>query len=57
MFLGQSEGSNPIDISIHLWWSVALGAGATVVITQHNVLMTCLDVLSQEPLYMMWNFL
>jgi hypothetical protein len=30
MFLGQSEASNVIDVSIHLWWGTALGVGAAV---------------------------
>jgi hypothetical protein len=28
MFLEQSEASNAIDVSIHLWWGTALGVGA-----------------------------
>jgi hypothetical protein len=27
MFLGQSEASKPIDVSIHLWCSASLGKG------------------------------
>jgi hypothetical protein len=43
MFLGQSEASNAIDISIHLWWGTTLGVGAAAVTTRRNVLMMCLD--------------
>jgi hypothetical protein len=57
MFLGQSEASNPIDVSIHLWWGAALCTGAAAAIARHNVLMTRLDVMSQEPPYMMWSYL
>jgi hypothetical protein len=49
MFLGQSEVSNVIDISIHLWWGATLGAGAVVATARRSVLMTHLDVMSQEP--------
>jgi hypothetical protein len=49
MFLGQSDASNSIDVSIHLWWGAARGVGTTAAITQHSVLMTRLDVMSQEP--------
>jgi hypothetical protein len=50
MFLGQSKASKPIDISIHLWWGTALGAGAAVTTARCRVLTTCRDVMSQEPL-------
>jgi hypothetical protein len=33
MFLGQSEASNVIDASIHLWWGAALNVGATAATT------------------------
>jgi hypothetical protein len=49
MFLGQSEASNTIDISIHLWWGTAHGAGAAAATARRSVLMTHLDVMSQEP--------
>jgi hypothetical protein len=54
MFLGQSEASKLIDVSIHLWWAVALGAGAAAAIDQRRVLMMRLNVMSQEPLYITW---
>jgi hypothetical protein len=46
MFLGQSEASNMIDVSIHLWWGTALGVGAAVTTARHSVLMTRLDMMS-----------
>jgi hypothetical protein len=57
IFLGQSEASKQIDISIHLWCGAALGAGAVVVIARHRVLMTRLDVMSQKLSYMTWSCL
>jgi hypothetical protein len=57
MFLGQSEVSKPIDISIHLWWGAALGTGAATATTQRRVLMMHPGVISQEPLYMTWSIL
>jgi hypothetical protein len=57
MFLGQSEASNLIDVSIHLWWGAALSMGAAAATAQRSVLMTRLDVMSQEPLYMTWSYL
>jgi hypothetical protein len=44
MFLGQSEASNMIDNSIHLWWSAAHDVGAMAATAWHS-----LDVMSQEP--------
>jgi hypothetical protein len=32
-----------MDISIHLWWGVALGAGAAATIMRHSVLTMRLD--------------
>jgi hypothetical protein len=49
MFLGQTEASNVIDISIHLWCGATHGASAVVTTTRLSVLMTHLDVMSQEP--------
>jgi hypothetical protein len=46
-----------IDVSIHLWWGTALDAGAAVATSRHNILMTRLDVMSQEPPYMMCSCL
>jgi hypothetical protein len=40
MFFGQSEASNPIDVSIHLWWGDALGTGVVAATARHMVLMT-----------------
>jgi hypothetical protein len=57
MFLGQSEASNVIDVSIHLWWGATLSAGVAAATTRCNVLMMRLDVISQEPPYMMWSCL
>jgi hypothetical protein len=53
MFFMQSEVLKPMDVSIHLWWSVALSAGAATATVWCNVLMTRLDVISQESPYMM----
>jgi hypothetical protein len=49
MFLGQFEASNAIDISIHLWWGAARDVGAAAATARCSVLMTRLDVMSQEP--------
>jgi hypothetical protein len=57
MFLGQSEKSKMIDISIHLWWGAALGASAAIATTQHRVLTTCQNVMPHEPPYMTWSIL
>jgi hypothetical protein len=46
MFLGQSEASKPIDVSIHLLWDNALSAGATTTTIRRRVLMTRLDMMS-----------
>jgi hypothetical protein len=48
MFLGQSEASKPIGVSIDLFWGAAFGAGAIAATAQHRGLMTRLDVLPQE---------
>jgi hypothetical protein len=55
MFLGQSEAFNVINVSIHLWWGTALGVGVVAATAQRNVLITRLDVMSQEPPYMTWS--
>jgi hypothetical protein len=57
MFLGQSKASNVIDVSIHLWWGAALGLVAAAATAQCSVLMTFLDVMSQELPYMTWSYL
>jgi hypothetical protein len=57
MFLGQSEASNAIDVSIHLWWGTALDAGAAAATARRSDLTTRLDVMSQEPPYKMWSYL
>jgi hypothetical protein len=57
MFLGQSEASKPIDVSIHLWWGATLGVGAAAATARCRVLTTGLDLMSQEPSYMMWSYL
>jgi hypothetical protein len=44
MFLGQSEASKLIDVSIHLWWGAALCIGVAAATARHRVLMTLLDV-------------
>jgi hypothetical protein len=55
MFLGHSEASKPIDVSIHLWWGATFSTGAAAATMQCSVLMTRLDVMSQEPPYMTWS--
>jgi hypothetical protein len=40
IFLGQSEVSKPINISIHLWCGAALGAGTVTATARCRVLMT-----------------
>jgi hypothetical protein len=57
MFLGQSEASKPIDVSIQLWWGATLGTSAAAATTQRRELMMGLDVMSEEPPYMMWSVL
>jgi hypothetical protein len=59
MFLGQSKAMKPMDVSIHLWWGASLGAGAAAATAtaQRSVLTTCLDIMSQEPPYMMQSCL
>jgi hypothetical protein len=57
MFLGQFEALNSINVSIHLWWGATLDVGVATTIAQHTVLMTRLDIMSQEPLYMRWSCL
>jgi hypothetical protein len=57
MLMGQSEASNSISVSIHLWCGAALGAGAVAVISQRKVLMMRRDVISQEPPNMLWSAL
>jgi hypothetical protein len=52
MLLGQSKASNLIRVSTHLRCGAAFGAGAAIVISQRRVLMTCLDMMAQEPLNM-----
>jgi hypothetical protein len=52
IFLAQSEALNAIDVSMHLWWGSALGMGAAAATARHSILMTRLDVMSQEPPYM-----
>jgi hypothetical protein len=49
MFLGQSEASNAIDVSIHSWWGTAHSAGVAAAIAQCSVLMMRLNVMPQEP--------
>jgi hypothetical protein len=44
MFMGQSESSNTIDVSIHLWWGAAFDVGAAAVIVRRSILTTRLDV-------------
>jgi hypothetical protein len=56
-FLGQSEASKSIDVSIHLWWGTALSTGVAAATARRSVLMMCLDVISQELPYMMWSCL
>jgi hypothetical protein len=46
MFLGQSEASNVINVSIHLWWDAALNVGTMAATVWHSVLVTRLDVMS-----------
>jgi hypothetical protein len=46
MFLGQSEASKPIDVSIHLRCGAALGAGAAATTARRRVLMMRVDVTS-----------
>jgi hypothetical protein len=46
MLLGQSEASNPIGVSTHLWCGAAFGARATAAISRRRVLTTCLDVMA-----------
>jgi hypothetical protein len=46
MFLGQSEASNVIDVSFHLWWDAALNVGTMAATVWHSVLVTRLDVMS-----------
>jgi hypothetical protein len=46
MFLGQLEVSKPIDVSIHLWWGLSLGASAAAATARRRVLMTRLDIMS-----------
>jgi hypothetical protein len=55
MFLWQLEASNLIDVSIHLWWGIALSAGATAATARHSVLMTRLDMMSQEAPHITWS--
>jgi hypothetical protein len=50
MLLGQSEASKLIDVSIHLWCGVDLGAGTTAATSQHRFLTMQWEVMSQEPL-------
>jgi hypothetical protein len=57
MLLGQSVASKLIAVSNHLRCGVALGAGATAATSQHRVLTTRQDVMSQEPPNMMWSVL
>jgi hypothetical protein len=57
MFLGQFEALNSINVSIHLWWGATLDVGVAATIARHTVLMTRLDIMSQEPLYMRWSCL
>jgi hypothetical protein len=56
-FFRQLEASKPMDISIHLWWGTALSAGIATATALCSVLTMCLDVMSQEPPYMMWSCL
>jgi hypothetical protein len=57
MLLRQSEESNPIGVSTHLWCGAAFGAGAAAVISQRRVLTTRLDMMAQEPPNMTWSIL
>jgi hypothetical protein len=49
MFLGQSEVSKLIDISIQLWWGITLGTGAATSTARCRVLTKHRDMMSQEP--------
>jgi hypothetical protein len=49
IFFGQSEASNAIDVSKHLWWGIAHGASVTTATTRRSVFLTRLDMMSQEP--------
>jgi hypothetical protein len=55
IFLGQSETSKPMDVSIHLWWGTALVTGAAATTARCSVLMTHLDIMSHEQSYMTWS--
>jgi hypothetical protein len=57
MLWGQSEVSNPISVSIHLWCGTALGGGVATMISWCKVLMTRQDIMYQEPPNMTWNIL
>jgi hypothetical protein len=54
MFLGQSEASKLINVSIHLWWGAGLGTGTAAATSRCRVLMMHQDVMSQEPPYITW---
>jgi hypothetical protein len=57
MLLGQSEESNPIRVSTHLWCGAAFDVGAAATTSRCRVLMTRLDVMAQEPPNMTWSVL
>jgi hypothetical protein len=46
MFLGQSEASKPIDVSIHLWCGAAPGEGPAAATARRRILTTHQDVMS-----------
>jgi hypothetical protein len=46
MLLGQSKASKLIDVSIHLWCGMALGAGEATATSRHRVLTMRQDVMS-----------
>jgi hypothetical protein len=49
MLLGQSEASKLINVSIHLWCGVALGASAATATSQRRFITMRWGVMSQEP--------
>jgi hypothetical protein len=57
LFLGQSEASKLIDVSIHLWCGTTSGLCVAAATTWHRVFTTHRDMMSQEPPYMMWSVL
>jgi hypothetical protein len=49
MFLGQTEASKLIGVSIHLWWGAALGVDAAAATARRRVLTARRYMMSQEP--------